>query len=113
VSEAGVSEAGARHSIIAEVRVDPARRGELLGALEPIFAEVEREHGTLSYAVHVDLDDPGTVWIYEQYVDRAAFELHQASDTFEQVVRAIAGFVEVGSVIHQAAVVRAKGDSSA
>ncbi len=112
MSEAGVSPAGARHSVIAEVRVDPARRDELLGALEPIFAEVEREHDTLVYAVHVDLNDPGTVWIYEQYTDRVAFDLHQCSAAFEQVVRAIAGFVEVGSVIHQAEVVRAKGDGT-
>jgi quinol monooxygenase YgiN len=103
----------ARHSVIAEVRVDPGRRQELLDALEPIFAEVEREHDTLAYAVHVDLDDPGTVWIYEQYTDLDAFELHQASATFEQVVRAIAGFVEPGSSIRQAAVVRAKGDDPA
>jgi quinol monooxygenase YgiN len=102
-----------RHSIIAEVRVDPGRRQELLDALGPIFAEVEAEHDTLVYAVHADLDDPGTLWIYEQYTDRDAFDLHQASATFEQVVRAIAGFVEPGSVIHQAEVVRAKGDRSA
>jgi quinol monooxygenase YgiN len=102
-----------RHSIIAEVRVDPGRRQDLLDALDPIFDEVEQEHDTLVYAVHVDLDDPGTVWIYEQYTDREAFDRHQASAAFEQVVRAIAGFVEPGSVIHQAEVVRAKGDGPA
>lgn len=101
-----------RHSIIAEVRVDPDRRQELLDSLEPIFTEVEREHGTLAYAVHIDIDDPGTIWIYEQYTDRDAFDLHQESATFEQVVRAIAGFVQPGSSIRQAEVVRAKGDSS-
>ena len=100
----------ARHSVIAEVRVDPARRDELLAALEPIFAEVERERDTLAYAVHVDLEDPGTVWIYEQYTDRDAFDVHQGSATFEDVVRAIAGFVAEGTSIRQAEVVRAKGD---
>ena len=102
-----------RHSIIAEVRVDPAIARICSTRWTPIFDEVEQEHDTLVYAVHVDLDDPGTVWIYEQYTDREAFDRHQASAAFEQVVRAIAGFVEPGSVIRQAEVVRAKGDGPA
>lgn len=101
---------GPRHSVIAEVRVEPDRRGELLAALDAIFEEVDREEGTLVYAVHEDLEDPGTVWIYEQYTGLDAFELHQAGDTFDSVVRAIAGLVQPGSVIRQARVVRAKGD---
>ena len=96
--------------MIAEVHVTPGRRDELLAELEPIFAEVEREQGTVAYAVHLDVEDPNTVWIYEQYTDLAAFDLHQASGTFEAVVRAIAGFVAEGTSIRQAEVVRAKGD---
>lgn len=99
-----------RHAVIAEVRVTPGRRDELLAALEPILVEVEHEHDTIAYAVHTDVDDPDTIWIYEQYTDRAAFDRHRASDTFDAVVRAIAGFVAEGTSIRQAEVVRAKGD---
>jgi quinol monooxygenase YgiN len=43
-----------------------------------------KEPGCLTYVAHFLADDPGTVLIYEQYLDEAALEAHQKSQHFRE-----------------------------
>lgn len=42
------------------------------------------EPGIILYQPHVDPDDAGRFFFYEQYVDRSAYEAHGASDHFQK-----------------------------
>ena len=51
-------------------------------------ADVARsdEPGTLRFDVWAVPDEPDAVYLYEAYVDRAAFEVHKASEAFRKFV---------------------------
>lgn len=55
----------------------------LVDALRPLAAQVLDEPGTLQYEVHRAGDE---VWVFERYVDHAAFEAHASSDVAKMVV---------------------------
>jgi len=58
--------------------------------IEQILAEMvkhtRQEPGCLIYQPHRSLEDPTTFLLYEQYVDKAAFDTHIASDYFQRLV---------------------------
>ena len=47
------------------------------------------EPGTLRFDVWAVPDEPDAVYLYEAYVDRAAFEVHKASEPFRKFVAEI------------------------
>ncbi len=58
--------------------------------IEQILAEMvkhtRQEPGCLMYLPHRSLEDSTTFLLYEQYVDKAAFDAHMASDYFKRLV---------------------------
>ena len=44
------------------------------------------EQGSLFYQAQVNPDDPRTFFLYEQYVDEAAYEAHKATAHFQENV---------------------------
>lgn len=50
--------------------------------VENARASREREAGCHQFDVTVDPNDPGIIFLYELYTDRAAFDAHLASDHF-------------------------------
>ena len=54
-------------------------------------AEVAKtqEPGTLRFDVWQRADEANVVYLYEAYVDRAAFEAHQANDPFKRFIEEI------------------------
>jgi quinol monooxygenase YgiN len=72
---------------IAKLVARPGRKAELLEFLS-WDAQVTRtsEPGTLRFDVWESSDEPDVVYLYEAYVDRAAFDRHMANDPFKQFV---------------------------
>ena len=72
---------------IAKLVARPGRRTELLEFLS-WDAHVARtsEPGTLRFDVWESRDEPDVVYLYEAYVDRAAFDRHKANEPFKQFV---------------------------
>jgi len=71
--------------LVVRMRVEEgaeARAHELLAELATATRE---EPGCEAYVPCVDPDDPRSLLIYEQYVDRAAQEAHGASEHFERL----------------------------
>jgi (4S)-4-hydroxy-5-phosphonooxypentane-2,3-dione isomerase len=67
-------------AVTARVRAKEGRAEELSAAFGPLLEQVEREPGTLLYAVNRSADDPRLFWVYELYTDGAAFAAHSGSD---------------------------------
>ena len=68
-----------------------AREGEeerVAAALETMTPLTQAEPGCIHYYAHRSADDPREFLLYEQYVDREAFETHLASEYFNRTVRA-------------------------
>jgi len=66
-----------------------AREGEsdaIADLLRRLMALSRAEPGCLQYDVHRDPDDPNSFFLFERYVDDAAFEAHQASPHFRELV---------------------------
>ena len=57
---------------------------EITEMLRHLTAASREEPGCVSYIAHFVEGDPGTVLIYEQYVDEAALEHHRTTPHFHQ-----------------------------
>jgi quinol monooxygenase YgiN len=66
-------------AIVARVTVRKDRTEEYIAAVAPLLEQVEKEPGTLLYALHRSKDDPHTFWTTEVYADDDAFAAHSAS----------------------------------
>ena len=66
------------------------RKLELLDFLrwDAEFAKAH-EPGTLRFDVWEPTDEPDAVYLYEAYVDHAAFEVHKANEPFKRFVEEI------------------------
>ncbi len=60
--------------------------------LRALTLESRKEPGCVTYVAHLVEDEPTTVVIYEQYVDRAAHEFHRTTPHFHE--HAIGGFLQ-------------------
>ena len=61
-------------------------------------ASVRDEPGCHVFDVWTDPDRPDTVWLYEVYDDRAAFEAHMATPHFAAMERAAGGMIAAKAV---------------
>ena len=62
------------------------RDGELepvLAALRPLVEASRAEPGCLMYQAHRDPEDANVLFLYEQYVDEAAYRAHAESEHFK------------------------------
>jgi len=80
--------------------VKPAHREEFLREMRMNAASSLRlEPGCRHFDVCVSPRDPCTVFLYELYDDRAAFDAHLASDHFQAFNRVTAGWIESKEVL--------------
>ncbi len=61
-------------------------------------ASLDKEPGCVQFDVCVDEAEGDKVFLYELYVDRAAFDLHLASNHFIEFDRAVAPMIETKQV---------------
>jgi (4S)-4-hydroxy-5-phosphonooxypentane-2,3-dione isomerase len=67
-------------AMVARVKAKEGKAEELIAAFRPLLEQVEKEPGTLLYAVNRSTDDPHLFWVYELYADGDAFAAHSGSD---------------------------------
>jgi (4S)-4-hydroxy-5-phosphonooxypentane-2,3-dione isomerase len=56
----------------------------VLAALGPLVEASRAEPGCVVYQAHRSPDDPNVIFLYEQYVDEAAYRAHADSDHFKR-----------------------------
>ena len=80
--------------VAVEFTIDPARREEFLPLmLENARRSRDEEPGCRQFDVCVDDARPGSVFLYELYDDRAAFDAHLASAHFKAFAAASAAMI--------------------
>ncbi len=76
------------YAVVAHYRCAPEDAGQVRDALLKMREHTLREPGNLAYVVHADADAPAAFTLYEQYVDRAAFDAHASSAHFAEYILA-------------------------
>ncbi|MBW8481215.1 putative quinol monooxygenase [Actinomadura parmotrematis] len=72
------------YAVVARYRCEPGDAELVRGALLEMRAHTLREPGNLLYIVHADTSDSAAFTLYEQYVDRAAFDAHTQAPHFAE-----------------------------
>ena len=80
-------------SILAKLTAREGTRDDIIAGMQPMMEHVESEEGTLKYILMEDAGDENVIWLYEEYVDQAAFEAHGRSDTMKAIGAAISPFM--------------------
>lgn len=69
--------------IIAPIQIKDGHKDAFIEAmLDDAKGSVNDEPGCLRFDVIQDSDDPNRIWLYEVYVDEAAFEAHRQAPHF-------------------------------
>ena len=62
------------------------READVAGIFSKLTDESRKEPGCIMYIVHLHKTEPRRFFIYEQYKDRAASELHRTTPHFKKFV---------------------------
>lgn len=77
----------------ATIKAKPGMEQQLIAKMDELAKATEKEDGCLMYIFNQDTKDPGTILVYEQYRDQAAFDAHMGSDHFKTIGRAMGEFM--------------------
>ncbi len=67
-----------------EVPIDPKKRDRATKLITELATKSRAEPGVINYRVTTDIEDPNTLRIFEQYVDKEAAEAHESSNHLEK-----------------------------
>ena len=62
--------------IAGRMKVEPDKLEYALGIIKPVVEQTASEPGNLAYRYYADLDDPSTLFIFEEWQSEAALENH-------------------------------------
>ena len=79
--------------VVATFLIRPGALESFVGAAYVLIDAARREPGCLYYNLHASVTDPDRMLCYEQWGDRAAFDLHFAAPYMATFVAATADFV--------------------
>ena len=71
------------HCIAVKWTIKGGELDTVLAALRPLVEASRAEPGCLLYQAHRSPDDPNVIFLYEQYVDQAAYQAHADSEHFK------------------------------
>ena len=80
--------------IIAKLKAQSGKEGEMETALRDMIPKVEQEEGTIAYSLHRAQNDPTLFLFYEKYRDKAAFEYHSATPYLKELFTTIGPLME-------------------
>ena len=81
--------------IIAPLQIKDGAKEQFLEALLPnARAAANTEPGCLRFDVIQDAGDPNRVWVYEVYIDEAAFQAHTESEHYLKAVPVLGGLMD-------------------
>jgi quinol monooxygenase YgiN len=58
------------------VRIDPAKRDDVIDATIEMMRETRKRPGCISYVFSADLEDPGVLHVFEEWETPEAFDRH-------------------------------------
>lgn len=79
---------------LVRMRVAEGRRDDLLAVLEPVRVAASEDPGTEIWSIHGSPEDPGQVFIYERYRDRAALDAHDELPVLREAIGQLRGLLE-------------------
>jgi quinol monooxygenase YgiN len=62
--------------IAGRMKIDPTKLDHALGVIKPVVEQTANESGNVAYRYYADLDDPTTLFIFEEWQSEAALENH-------------------------------------
>ena len=62
--------------IAGRMKIDPAKLQHALDVIKPVVAQTVDEPGNVSYRYYADLDDPSTLFIFEEWQSDEALGNH-------------------------------------
>ena len=71
-------------AVAVQYHIRPGHIEEAIELFQRLSEESRREPGVLMYQVHRHPTEPQHFFMYEQYVDEAAFEAHRATPHFNK-----------------------------
>ena len=71
--------------LVVKMQVAEGNENEALATMKELAGATRQEPGCVHYIPVQDPENPRNVMFYEQYVDRAAFEAHGASEHFQRL----------------------------
>jgi quinol monooxygenase YgiN len=71
--------------VCAKWTAQPGRESDVRASIEALVGPSRAEPGLLAYVPHEDPEDPSVFFIYEEYVDAAAYQAHAASEHFQEL----------------------------
>ena len=72
--------------VAATWRAKPGEEDRISGIIEAMTRPSRAEDGCLLYQGHSSVDEPGTFFLYEAYVDKDAYETHTQTPHFTELV---------------------------
>jgi len=75
------------------------RGGDVVATMETALAAARPEPGTEVYAIHVAVDQPDVVWMYELYADADALTAHSGSPATAQMRASLAELLAEPTVV--------------
>ena len=96
-------------AVIAKITAQPGKRADVAAGMAGMMDHVESEAGTLKYILCEDLSDADVLWMYEEYADQAALDLHGSSGAMKALGGAIGPFMAGRPELFFTNTIRGKG----
>lgn len=71
--------------VCAKWTAKPGHEAEVRSCIEALAVPSRAEPGALAYVPHEDPKNPRVFFLYEEYVDEAAYQAHGASPHFQEI----------------------------
>ena len=78
--------------IAGTIEIDPAKRDAVFAAAKEIMVETHKEDGNVAYAFSQDLEDEGTIHIFEEWESQEALDAHFKTPHMATFQAAMGGF---------------------
>lgn len=73
--------------VVAKAKLKPGVTvEEYLNQARELVAETRKEEGCITYALHVDINDPSIITMLEEWVDESALNQHNKTDHVKRIV---------------------------
>lgn len=79
------------YAVVASWTVEPSAMDTVVEALRTARVETRQDPDCIHYEIHVSLEEPDRVLVYEVYKDEAAFQAHLRGNTVRRLSETLRG----------------------
>ena len=87
--------------IAGRMSIDPAKLEHALSVIRPVVAQTVEEPGNISYRYYADLDDPCTLFIFEEWQSEEALGNHFAMPYMVDFLEKLPGLGIIDAAVHR------------